>query len=52
METPAGAEKVFWEKTASGARTDRAQLRHGIGQLEKGDVLTVIVSWRARPATS
>jgi DNA invertase Pin-like site-specific DNA recombinase len=36
----AGAEKVFRE-TASGARTDRAQLRRVIGQLEKGDVLTV-----------
>jgi DNA invertase Pin-like site-specific DNA recombinase len=36
----AGAEKVFRE-TASGARTDRAQLRRAIEQLEKGDVLTV-----------
>src|SRR3984893_18604240 len=36
----AGAEKVFRE-TANGARTDRAQLRRVIGQLEKGDVLTV-----------
>ncbi len=36
----AGAEKVFRE-TASGARADRAQLRRAIGQLEKGDVLTV-----------
>jgi DNA invertase Pin-like site-specific DNA recombinase len=36
----AGAEKVFRE-TASGARADRAQLRRVIGQLEKGDVLTV-----------
>ena len=35
----AGAEKVFRE-TAS-ARADRAQLRRAIGQLEKGDVLTV-----------
>ena len=30
----AGAEKVFKE-TASGARSDRAQLRRVIGQLEK-----------------
>jgi DNA invertase Pin-like site-specific DNA recombinase len=36
----AGAAKVFRE-TASGARADRAQLRRVIGQLEKGDVLTV-----------
>jgi len=36
----AGAEKIFKE-TASGARADRAQLRRVIGQLEKGDVLTV-----------
>ena len=36
----AGAGKVFRE-VASGARTDRAQLRRVIGQLEKGDVLTV-----------
>jgi DNA invertase Pin-like site-specific DNA recombinase len=36
----AGAEKVFNE-TASGARSDRAQLRRVIGQLEKGDVLMV-----------
>jgi DNA invertase Pin-like site-specific DNA recombinase len=36
----AGAEKVFRE-TASGARTDRAQLRRVIGQLEKGRVLMV-----------
>jgi DNA invertase Pin-like site-specific DNA recombinase len=35
-----GAEKVFKE-TASGARSDRAQLRRAIGQLEKGDVLMV-----------
>jgi DNA invertase Pin-like site-specific DNA recombinase len=36
----AGAEKVFRE-TASWARSDRAQLRRAIDQLEKGDVLTV-----------
>jgi DNA invertase Pin-like site-specific DNA recombinase len=36
----AGAEKVFKE-TASGARTDRAQLRRALGQLDKGDVLMV-----------
>jgi DNA invertase Pin-like site-specific DNA recombinase len=36
----AGAEKVLKE-TASGAKTDRAQLARVIGQLEKGDVLMV-----------
>jgi DNA invertase Pin-like site-specific DNA recombinase len=36
----AGAEKVLRE-TASGARSDRAQLRRAIDQLEKGDVLVV-----------
>ena len=36
----AGAEKVFRE-TASGAKTDRAQLHRVIGQLEDGDMLTV-----------
>ncbi|MFZ3326248.1 MAG: recombinase family protein [Methylocella sp.] len=36
----AGAEKVLKE-TASGAKTDRAQLARVIGQLEKGDVLKV-----------
>jgi Resolvase, N terminal domain len=36
----AGAEKVLRE-TASGARADRAQLRRVLGQLAKGDVLTV-----------
>jgi DNA invertase Pin-like site-specific DNA recombinase len=36
----AGCEKVFRE-TASGARSDRAQLRRALDQLGKGDVLTV-----------
>jgi DNA invertase Pin-like site-specific DNA recombinase len=36
----AGAVRVFRE-TASGAKTDRAQLRRVIGQLGKGDVLAV-----------
>jgi DNA invertase Pin-like site-specific DNA recombinase len=36
----AGAEKVFKE-TASGAATDRVQLRRVLDQLAKGDVLTV-----------
>jgi DNA invertase Pin-like site-specific DNA recombinase len=36
----AGAEKVFKE-TASGARSDRAQLRRALDQLDKGDVLMV-----------
>ncbi len=36
----AGAEKIFRE-TASGAQTDRAQLRRVLGQIAEGDVLTV-----------
>src|SRR5450759_3286014 len=36
----AGAEKVFRE-TASGVRSDRAQLRRALDQLDKGDVLIV-----------
>jgi DNA invertase Pin-like site-specific DNA recombinase len=36
----AGAEKVFRE-TASGARSDRAQLRRVLAELGKGDVLMV-----------
>jgi DNA invertase Pin-like site-specific DNA recombinase len=36
----AGAEKVFKE-TASGAKTDRAELRRALAKLESGDVLTV-----------
>jgi DNA invertase Pin-like site-specific DNA recombinase len=36
----AGAEKVFRE-TASGAKSDRAQLRRVLAELDKGDVLTV-----------
>jgi DNA invertase Pin-like site-specific DNA recombinase len=36
----AGAEKVLRE-TASGAKTDRAQLRRALDQLSKGDVLMV-----------
>ena len=47
----AGAVRVFRE-TASGAKTDRVQLRRVIDQLEKGDVLTVTrLDRRARPAT-
>jgi DNA invertase Pin-like site-specific DNA recombinase len=38
--TKAGCKKVFRE-VASGARTDRAQLRRLLGQLEAGDVLIV-----------
>jgi DNA invertase Pin-like site-specific DNA recombinase len=38
--TKAGCEKVFRE-VASGAKTDRAQLRRLLDQLEAGDVLTV-----------
>jgi DNA invertase Pin-like site-specific DNA recombinase len=36
----AGAEKVFRE-TASGAKSDRAQLRLALAKLDKGDVLMV-----------
>ena len=36
----AGAEKIFRE-VASGAKTDRAQLRRALDQLEQGDVLLV-----------
>src|SRR5258707_12180661 len=36
----AGAEKV-WRETASGAKTDRAQLRRVLDQLDAGDVLMV-----------
>ncbi|MGP0106436.1 recombinase family protein, partial [Rhodoblastus sp.] len=36
----AGAKQVFKE-TASGAKTDRAQLRQVVAQLDKGDVLMV-----------
>jgi DNA invertase Pin-like site-specific DNA recombinase len=38
--TKAGCKKVFRE-VASGAKTDRAQLRRLLTQLEPGDVLTV-----------
>ncbi len=38
--TKAGCKKVFRE-VASGAKTDRAQLRRWLDQLEAGDVLTV-----------
>jgi DNA invertase Pin-like site-specific DNA recombinase len=38
--TKAGCKKVFRE-VASGAKTDRAQLRKAIAKLESGDVLTV-----------
>jgi DNA invertase Pin-like site-specific DNA recombinase len=38
--TKAGCKKVFRE-VASGAKTDRAQLRKLLGQLEPGNVLTV-----------
>ena len=36
----AGCKKVFRE-TASGAKTDRAQLRRALAQLDAGDVVTV-----------
>jgi DNA invertase Pin-like site-specific DNA recombinase len=38
--TKAGCKKVFRE-TASGAKTDRAELRKAIAKLDAGDVLTV-----------
>ena len=38
--TAAGCAKVFRE-VASGAKTDRAQLRRALGKLESGDVLMV-----------
>lgn len=37
----AGAEKVYREKRAGGARPDRVQLRRVLAQLGKGDVLAV-----------
>ena len=46
----AGAIKVLRE-TASGARTDRAQLRRALGQLDKGHVLTVTRLDRLAPST-
>jgi DNA invertase Pin-like site-specific DNA recombinase len=39
-KTKAGRKKVFRE-VASGAKTDRAQLRKALDQLDKGDVLMV-----------
>ena len=39
--TKAGCKKVFRE-VASGAKTDRAQLRRLLDELEEGDVLTVM----------
>jgi DNA invertase Pin-like site-specific DNA recombinase len=38
--TKAGCKKVFRE-VASGAKTDRSQLRRALGQLDAGDVLMV-----------
>ena len=38
--TKAGCKKVFRE-TASGAKTDRSQLRKALDQLDAGDVLMV-----------
>ena len=42
----AGAAKV-WREVASGAKTDRAQLRKAIAALEPGDVLMVVRGDRA-----
>ena len=44
--TKAGAEKIFRE-TASGACTERAQLRRALDQLEAGDVFILAVWDRA-----
>ena len=49
--TKAGCKKVFRE-VASGAKTDRAQLRRLLGQLEAGDVLTVTRLDRGRKQLS
>jgi hypothetical protein len=46
--TKAGCKKVFRE-VASGAKTDRAQLRRLLGQLEAGDVLMVTRLERRSP---
>jgi DNA invertase Pin-like site-specific DNA recombinase len=46
----AGAEIVFRE-TASGAKTDRAQLRRVVGQLDEGDVLLVTLLDRLARST-
>jgi DNA invertase Pin-like site-specific DNA recombinase len=50
--TKAGCKKVFTE-VASGAKTDRAQLRRLLDVLDAGDVLTGHSStgWRDPPAT-
>jgi DNA invertase Pin-like site-specific DNA recombinase len=48
--TKAGCKKVFRE-VASGAKTDRAQLRRLLDQLEAGDVLTVTRLDRLAPST-
>ena len=47
--TKAGCKRVFRE-VASGAKTDRSQLRRLLGQLDAGDVLTV--TRLERPARS
>jgi DNA invertase Pin-like site-specific DNA recombinase len=39
--TKAGCKRVFRDVHVSGARTDRAQLRHLLDQLDAGDVLMV-----------
>jgi DNA invertase Pin-like site-specific DNA recombinase len=39
--TKAGCKKVFRDVHVSGAKTDRAQLRRAIAELEPGDVLMV-----------
>jgi DNA invertase Pin-like site-specific DNA recombinase len=46
-----GARKVFRE-VASGAKTDRAQLRRVINQLEAGDVLMGVTTRAVRSCTT
>jgi hypothetical protein len=48
--TKAGCKKVFRE-TASGAKTDRSQLRKALDQLDTGDVLMVTSAASAIPST-
>jgi len=51
--TKSGCKKVFRDVHVSGAKTDRAQLRHVIDALEPGDVLMVTALDRlARSVTS
>jgi hypothetical protein len=44
------AQKV-WRETASGAKTDRVQLRRVLDRLDAGDVFVVTLDWRAPPCS-